>query len=52
MTGPYTPERAFARVEMLKRAGIWPGVRLHADGSASLTCDPQVSGRVQIGDRS
>lgn len=42
MTGRYaTPDRAFVRAEVLRRSGIWPGVRLHGDGSASLTFDPQ-----------
>ena len=41
MTGRYsTEERALARVDMLKRRGIWPGVRRHADGTASLLFDP------------
>lgn len=41
MTGRYASEdRALARVEILKRRGIWPGVRRHADGSASLMFDP------------
>jgi hypothetical protein len=42
VTGPYaTEELALRRVEALKHSGIWPGVRRHADGSASLTFDPQ-----------
>lgn len=41
MTGRYpTEDRAFARVEILKRSGRWPGVTRHRDGSASLTFDP------------
>lgn len=33
--------RAFGRVEILRRAGIWPGVVRHADGACDLTFDPQ-----------
>jgi len=42
VTGRYPdPDRAFRRAELLKRSGVWPAVRQHADGSASLTFDPQ-----------
>lgn len=51
MTGRYPSEdRAFARAEILKRSGIWPSVRTHADGSASLTFDP-ADAPPQDGDR-
>jgi hypothetical protein len=41
MTGVYPDEyRAFQCVEILRRAGIWPGVIRHADGSCDLTFDP------------
>jgi len=41
MTGAYPDEtRAFQRVDILRRAGIWPGVIRHADGSCDLTADP------------
>lgn len=40
--GSYPDEyRAFTRVQILRRAGIWPGVIRHADGSCDLTTDPQ-----------
>lgn len=32
--------RAQRRVEILRRSGIWPGIRCHRDGSFSLTFDP------------
>ena len=42
MTGTYPDEiRAFQRVEVLKRTGIWPGVIRHPDGSCDLTFDPK-----------
>jgi len=42
MTGAYPDEtRAFQRVDILRRAGIWPGVLRHADGSCDLTFDPK-----------
>jgi hypothetical protein len=31
------------RVDVLKRSGIWPGIRCHADGTYTLTFDPEVS---------
>lgn len=36
-----TADAAFARVNILRRHGTWPGVRLHPDGPASLTFDPR-----------
>lgn len=40
--GRYPDEAAaFRRVEALKREGRWPGVIRHADGTCSLTWDPQ-----------
>jgi len=42
VSGAYPDEyRAFTRVEVLRRAGIWPGVIRHADGSCDLTFDPK-----------
>jgi hypothetical protein len=35
-----TEEKALARVEVLKRSGIWPGV-LHVAGGWVLTYDPR-----------
>lgn len=41
MTGTYaTFDRAAARVETLKGSGIWPGITCRADGTCSLTYDP------------
>lgn len=43
MQGRYPDEdAAFRRVNKLKTFGIWPGVRVFADGSASLLYDPDV----------
>lgn len=42
VTGRYgTRDAAFRRAEVLRQKGTWPGVITHADGSASLTYDPQ-----------
>lgn len=34
-------DRALRRAEVLKDGGIWPGIRCHADGTYSLTYDPE-----------
>lgn len=42
MTGRHASEdAALKRAGTLRQHGVWPGVRRHADGSASLTFDPE-----------
>ena len=36
----YHWEAAVRRVDNLRRAGVWPGIRDHGDGSYSLSFDP------------
>jgi hypothetical protein len=36
-----TEEAAIRRVEALKKAGHWPGIIRHRDGTCDLTWDPQ-----------
>lgn len=39
--GAYPSEAAaIRRLDQLKRAGRWPGIIRHADGTCSLTWDP------------
>ena len=46
MTGTYSTFAVAAhRVETLKNVGIWPGIICHADGSCSLTFDPDLTVR-------
>lgn len=41
MTVYTTFEDAAWRVERLKESGIWPGIVCHANGTYSLTYDPE-----------
>lgn len=43
LIGRYPSEaQAFRRVDKLKEHGMWPGIRVHDDGSADLLYDPDI----------